>query len=159
MRPSIDPSAIGVGGKRVRPRLAQEVDGAGACVVREDLPRPLHAGERERLRLHLVAAVADVGEPALLVGGERDGDGRGERRDEHREDEGGAALAGTWHRHRSVKRRSMRAPSSSVSVIFTARGRSSSPSSGQRSRHSPGAREVLEVEAGDAAHQRIDGRI
>ena len=79
--------------QRIRPRLAREVDRAAARVVGEDLARPLHAGQRERLRLHLVAARRDVGEPALLAGGDRHRDGRRERRDEHREDHRGAALA------------------------------------------------------------------
>jgi hypothetical protein len=47
------------GRQRERPRLAEVIDVGATPVVLDDLPRPLQAGHRERLRLHLIAAILD----------------------------------------------------------------------------------------------------
>ncbi len=101
-----------------------------ARVVVEDLSRPLHARHHERLRLHLVAAMLDRPAPSLLIGEHRHRDGGRKRRDEHREDDRGAALA----IHRSASHRSTCSPPASVTATRTARGTAGSPSAGQRSR-------------------------
>ena len=158
----MDPLAIGVAGSGYDQGSPRWSSGAAARIVVEDLPRPLDAGERQRLRLHLVAAVADVGEPALLVRGERDGHRRRQRGDQHREDQRGAARALSAMRAAAViaarSQRSMRAPSSSVSVRRT-RARQVVLAE-QRPAFAPAAvaREVLEVEPRDAGDERIDGR-
>ncbi len=104
-------------------------------VLVQDLAGPLHAGHRERLRLHLVAPVLDGARPALLIREHGDRDHCGKRRQDHRQDHGAAALATV--RHRSASHRSTLVPSSCASTTRTARGRSGSPSTGQRSRHPP----------------------
>ena len=118
--------------QRERPRLAQVVEVRAAGVVVEQLPRPLHAGYRERLRLHVVAAALDRPVPALLVG------------------ETVAATAAASAaisiarmiaapRIRSSQRQPSfeHSPLASVSATLIARGIAGSPSTGQRSRHAP----------------------
>ena len=88
--------------QRERPRLAEMIDLGPAPVLVEDLPRPLHAGHRERLRLHLVAAVLDGAAPTLLLGEHRRRDGSGQRGDQHREDDRGAARSASSQRQPSL---------------------------------------------------------
>ena len=112
-------------------------------VVLQDLPRPLDAGDRQRLRLHLVAPVLHAAAPALLVGEHGRRDGRGERSDQHRQNDRGAARVRGDRRQRpaSLQREPSLdvSPPSSVIATRTARGTGGSPSAGQRSRQSPRA--------------------
>ena len=121
--------------QRERPRFAQMIDVRAAGVVVEYLPRPQHARHRERLRLHLVAAKLHRPAPTLLVGEYRRRDGGRQRRDQHREDDRGAAHPP----HRSASHRSTTSPLASVSATRIARGIAGSPNAGQRSRQAPRA--------------------
>jgi hypothetical protein len=94
-------------------------------IVLDDLPRPLQAGHRERLRLHLIAAVFDGARPALLIGE----DGRGN---------GGASAAMSIasriaaprsRLQRNASHRSIAWPSPSVNATLSARGIDGSPKS------------------------------
>ena len=91
---------------------------AGALSI-DDLARPLHAGHRERLRLHLIATVRVLGDPALLLPEQRRRDRRGQRGEQHREDDGRAAGAAPPRRgphQRSASHRSIASPDASVSI-------------------------------------------
>ena len=112
-----------------------------ACrsVLEYDLPRPLHASHRQRLRLDLIAAMLVLSDPALLLPQQRRGNGGGERREQHRHDHGGAAQCrssgrvGKQDHQRSASHRSIVSPDDSVSCTRTARGKSASPTTGHRS--------------------------